>query len=103
MKPNKDQFLNLKKECKPNGIYTVCLRGIKQLNDYLVNFSYNDHQYIGFVHSFVYLKFSELNDNDCLDNYDENARTINSLFKIMIDYYPDFNKNEFITLAEINT
>lgn len=43
-------------------------------------------------------RFSDLNESDCIDNYDETARTLDGLKDAMNNVYSNFEEREIVTI-----
>lgn len=103
-----DRFFVLKKECESNKSLSVCLRGINIINfryDF-VKFKYNPTDRLDScakVKGFIHIRFSDLKEKHYRDNYDINARTYETLYATMLDYYHDFDENELVTIVKFTT
>lgn len=89
-------------------VYSICLRGARKYpyNIYgpdsidLEIFTTNPSTptYTAKIVSQVQMRFIDLMDEDCRNNYDPNATGYMGLFYAMRNVYPDFDAREIITL-----
>lgn len=104
--------LNLKAvaNLKIGETYSICLKGARSFRKekksnlviYYIDPSNTEipKEADAVVQSFKQLPFITLNDEDCSDNYNVNARSVSSLESIMREVYPTFDEREIVTLVQ---
>lgn len=104
------KILNLKKEAefKSGETYSICLRGarrgeISTPSDLeICTPSTKENPKLANIKSQNQYRFSDLKDSDCVDNYDESARTLTGLHRAMKNAYDafgdPFEEREIVTI-----
>jgi len=89
----------------PGKTYSVCLRGGRRYNtsgEFDLSLYTPKHwenpQALANIKSQCQYRFMDLTENDCVDNYNSDARTYVRLAAVMADIYPGFEAREIITI-----